>query len=148
MLANADHCRYHTGRTMKRIAACLSLILLAPVPVAAQTPAVKADKAATARIETVAVSGCLTESTPGTWKLVNASDPVPSTANAPSPKELASLPQGGKNEFQLIGVSIYNLPAHKDKVVVVKGLVVAAKPTSRLNMTSITVVAPTCKQVG
>ncbi len=46
--------------------------------------------------------------------LVNASDPVPSTANAPSPKELAELRYAGKNELQLIGVAIFNLPAHRN----------------------------------
>jgi hypothetical protein len=126
---------------MKPTASCLWLLLLAPALVAErQAPAAKAEK-----LETVAVGGCLKESVPGTWTLADASDPVPSTANAPSAKELASLPKSGKNAFQLIGVSIYDLPAHRDHAVVVKGLVIAAKPVSRLNMTSLTMVAATCK---
>jgi hypothetical protein len=90
------------------------------------------------------VAGCLKESPPGTWTLVNASDPVVSVANAPSAKELAELPKGGKNEFRLIGVAVFNLPAHRDHAVVVKGLQIKATPISRLNLTSVTMVAPTC----
>ncbi len=94
------------------------------------------------------MAGCLKESKPGVWMLVNASDPVASTANAPSPKELAALPKSGKNEFHLIGVSIYNLPAHRDHTVLVKGLPIKATPTSRLNITSVTMIAATCAAPG
>lgn len=97
-----------------------------------------------AKVEIVAVVGCLKESSADTWTLINASDPVVSVANAPSPKELAELPKGGKNEFRLIGVAVFNLPAHRDRAVVVKGLHVKATPMSRLNVTSVTTVAPTC----
>ena len=98
------------------------------------------------KIDPVAVVGCLKESSPGTWILADASDPVPSTANAPSAKELASLPKGGTKEFRLIGVSIFNLPAHRDHSVVVKGLPVQATPIGRLNVTSVTMVADSCPQ--
>jgi hypothetical protein len=94
--------------------------------------------------EIVAVSGCLKESTPDAWTLESATDPVASSANAPTPKELASLPRTGKNSFRLIGVSIFDLPAHKDHTVVIKGLQIKASPTNRLNITSVTMVAPTC----
>jgi hypothetical protein len=96
------------------------------------------------KVDIVAVTGCLKEPTPNTWTLVNATDPVPSIANAPPPKELGSLPRTGKNEFRLIGVAEFNLPAHKDQTVVVKGLHIKATPTSRLNVTSVTMVATTC----
>lgn len=96
------------------------------------------------KLETVVVAGCLIEATPNTWTLVNATDPVVSTANAPSAKEVASLPTGGKNEFRLIGVSVFNLPAHRNHAVVVKGLAVKATPISRLNVTSVTKMSATC----
>jgi hypothetical protein len=109
------------------------------------TPVVGQSKPAAEKIEPVAVVGCLKESKPGVWTLVNASDPVASTANAPSAKELAALPKKGKNEFQLIGVSIFNLPAHRDHSVVVKGLPIKAAPVNRLNVTSVTMAGEACR---
>jgi hypothetical protein len=104
----------------------------------AQTPA-KTDK-----VDVVAVTGCLKENPANTWTLVNATEPVTSNANAPSAKEIASAPRAGKNEFRLIGVAEFNLPAHRDHLVLVKGLHIKATPTSRLNVTSVTMVAPSC----
>jgi hypothetical protein len=86
----------------------------------------------------------LREAPEGTWKLVDASDPVPSTANAPTPKELAALDKPGRNEFQLVGVSIFNLPVFRNHWVVVKGLPISANPVSRLNVTSVTRKADNC----
>jgi hypothetical protein len=96
------------------------------------------------KIDIVSVTGCLKESAPNTWTLVSATDPVPSNANAPQPKDIPSAPPAGKNEFRLIGVSEFNVPAHKDHTVIVKGLLIKAAPTSRVNMTSITTIAPSC----
>jgi hypothetical protein len=92
----------------------------------------------------VSVTGCLREVTPNNWTVVNATDPVPSIANAPPSKEIPSTPPAGKNEFKLIGVSEFNLPSHKDHTVIVKGLLIKATPMSRLNITSVTMVAPSC----
>ncbi len=97
-----------------------------------------------AKAEIVAVTGCLREAPPGTWTLVNASDPVISVANAPTQKEKASLPTSGKNQFRLIGVSVFNLPEHRVHTVLVKGLEIKATPMTRLNVTSVTMVADTC----
>jgi hypothetical protein len=113
------------------------LALLATSGVAAQKPVEKVD--------VVAVVGCLRQAGPDTWTLVNATDPVVSTTNAPSPKELASMPRSGKQEFQLIGVTPFNLPAHRDQTVAVKGLHIKATPRGRINVTSVTPVAPTCE---
>jgi hypothetical protein len=96
------------------------------------------------KIDPVAVVGCLREAKPNEFMLVGASDPVPSTANAPSPKELAALPKGGKRSFQLIGVTVFNLAAHRGHTVAVKGLPIVAKPVDRLNITSVTMIASTC----
>jgi hypothetical protein len=41
-------------------------------------------------------------------------------------------------------VSEFNLPQHRDKSVIIKGLLIKATPVSRLNMTSVTMVAATC----
>jgi len=99
----------------------------------------------TDKVDIVAVTGCLRENPANTWMLVNATDPAPSNANAPSPKEVASAPKAGKNEFRLIGVAEFNLPAHRDHTVLVKGLYIKATPASRLNVTSVTMVAPSCE---
>jgi hypothetical protein len=101
-------------------------------------------QAAPGKIDIVSVTGCLKEPTPNNWVITSATDPAPSSANAPAAKDIPAPPPPGKNEFKLIGVSEFNLPAHKDRVVVVKGLFIKATPQSRLNITSVTDVAPAC----
>jgi hypothetical protein len=96
------------------------------------------------KVDIVSVTGCLKEATPDTWTLTAATDPVPSSANAPTAKELPAAPPAGKNAFRLIGVSEFNLPAHRDQTVVIKGLFIKATPMSRLNMTSVTMLSPSC----
>src|SRR6266849_10765316 len=102
----------------------------------AQTPPSKA--------EIVSVTGCLKEATPNNWTLVHATDPVPSNANAPASKDIPATPPAGRNEFRLIGVSEFNLSAHKGHTVIIKGLFIKATPTNRVNMTSVTMVTPSC----
>jgi hypothetical protein len=96
------------------------------------------------KVDIVSVTGCLKEATPDNWTLVNATDPIPSIANAPPANEVPRTPALGKNEFKLIGVSEFNLPAHRDHMVIVKGLYIKATPVSRLNITSVTMVAASC----
>ena len=96
------------------------------------------------KVDIVSVTGCLRETAPGTWMLTAATDPTPSTANAPPAKEIPPTVAVGKNEFRLIGVSEFNLPAHKGQTVIIKGLYIKAVPVSRLNMTSVTSVSPSC----
>ncbi len=98
-----------------------------------------------AKAEVVMVAGCLREQAAGEWRVVNATDPKPSNANAPAAADLPAMPVVGKQQFQLIGVSIFDLPSHKDHTVVLKGLLISAKPLSRLNVTSVTMLAPTCQ---
>ena len=101
-------------------------------------------QSAPAKVDIVSVAGCLREPSAGTWMLVNATDPVPSSANAPEKKEIPAMPPVGKNQFRLIGVSEFNLPAHKDHAVIVKGLHIKAQPVGRLNVTSVTTIAASC----
>jgi hypothetical protein len=100
------------------------------------------------KVEIVSATGCLKEAAPNNWTLVNATDPVPSTANAPPAKDIPAVPPAGRNSFKLIGVSEFNLPAHRDHMVVIKGLLIKAAPLNRLNMTSVTTVAPACVPPG
>ena len=99
---------------------------------------------ASQKIEIVSVTGCLKEATPNTWTLTRATDPRPSSANAPAAKEIQAMPPEGKNAFRLIGVSQFNLPAHRDHTVIIKGLFIKATPMSRVNMTSVTMVSSSC----
>ena len=105
---------------------------------------VAAGQAPPAKVEIVSVAGCLREQAAGEWRVINATDAVPSTANAPQPSERPTAPVTGKNQYRLIGVSIFDLPSHKDHTVVVKGLLIKASPMNRLNVTSVVTVAQAC----
>jgi hypothetical protein len=120
--------------------AVLTVLALAS-PGAVDQPQAPSDK-----VPTVAVVGCVAEQ--GTnWLLTAATDPVPSIANGPPSGEAVKGPTSGKNAFRLIGTSQFNLPAHKGHTVLVKGLYIKAEPVSRLNVTSVTMVAATCARV-
>jgi len=103
-----------------------------------------AQAAPTHKVDIVSVTGCLKEASPNNWTVTAATDPVPSRANAPAAKDVPAAPPSGKNVFKLIGVSEFNLPAHRDHTVIIKGLLIKAEPVSRLNMTSVVTVAPSC----
>ena len=115
----------------------LPMVLLAAVLLQASTPPTK-------KVDIVSVTGCLREPTANNWMLTAATDPVPSSANAPAPKDVPATPPAGHNQFRLIGVSEFNLAAHKGHTVIVKGLYIKATPVSRLNITSVTMVAASC----
>ena len=120
------------------------LVLLAIAAVAAANASASAQAPAPDKVPIVAVAGCITEQPAGTWRLTNASDPVPSIANAPPTGQPYKGPTSGKGQFQLIGISEFDLPAHKGHNVLVKGLFVKAAPMSRLNVTSVTMLSTTC----
>jgi len=96
------------------------------------------------KAEIVSVTGCLREATAGNWTLSSATDPVPSSANAPAARDIPTAPPAGKNTFRLIGVSEFNLGAHKGHTVVIKGLLIKADPVSRVNMTSVAMAVASC----
>ena len=95
------------------------------------------------KVPVVAVTGCLVEQ--GTnWMLTGATDPVPSIANGPPAGEAIKGPTSGKASYRLIGVSEFDLPAHKGHTVLIKGLFIKAAPVSRVNVTSVTMVSTAC----
>jgi hypothetical protein len=96
------------------------------------------------KVDIVKVVGCLREQGAGNWMLVAATEPEVSNANAPAKSELPAAAPAGKNEFKLIGVGEFDLPAHKDRTVLVKALFIKAAPVGRLNLTSVTDVLPSC----
>ena len=101
-------------------------------------------QAASNKVDIVSVAGCLREPSADTWMLVNATDPAPSNANAPDKKDIPARAPTGRNQFRLIGVSEFNLPAYKDHAVIVKGLHIKAQPVDRLNITSVTTISASC----
>lgn len=105
------------------------------VAASAQVPANK--------VPVMAVAGCLTEQG-SDWVLTSASDPEPSIANGPPADQPYTGPKGGKNTVRLIGISEFDLPKHKGHTVLVKGLYIKAEPMSRLNVTSVTMIAESC----
>jgi hypothetical protein len=96
------------------------------------------------KVPIVAVVGCLVEQGDNNWMLTGATDPVPSIANGPPAGQPYKGPTSGKGSFKLIGVSEYDLPSHRGHTVLVKALYIKAQPVSRLNITSVTMVSPTC----
>jgi len=106
--------------------------------------AVGAQAPATNKVEIVSVTGCLREQGAGNWVLVAATDPVPSAANQAPAAELPPTPPAGKNTFRLLGVGEFNLPQHRDRTMVIRGLLIKAAPTSRINMTSSAEAVATC----
>jgi hypothetical protein len=113
---------------------------------ALQPPAKKA-------VEIVSVTGCLREQGANTWMLVAATDPVPSVANQAQGDDIPKTAPAGKNTFRLIGVSEFNLPQHRDRTMVIRGLLIedssapsapSAAQVSRINVTSAVEAVASC----
>ena len=97
------------------------------------------------RVDVVRVTGCLRRAAADTWTLNAATDPVVITrATAAAPSPAAAAATTGNNEFKLIGIEEFDLASRKDRLVAVKGLLIKATPTNRLNITSVTTVADSC----
>ena len=94
------------------------------------------------KVEIVSVTGCLREQG-GTWLLVAATDPVPSLANQAQGDDIPKAPPAGKHTFRLIGVSEFNLPQHRDRTMVIRGLFIKDK-VSRINVTSAVEAVASC----
>ena len=108
-----------------------AMLVLSLAMAAAQTPAPAANK-----VEIVSVTGCLREQGAGNWMLVAATDPVPSVANQAPAAELPKTAPAGKNSFRLLGVGEFSLGQHRDRTMVIRGLLIKATPVSRINLTS------------
>lgn len=109
---------------------------------------VRAQDARPRTVDIVSVTGCLREQGANNWMVVAATDPVPSSANAPLKKEIPTTAVTGKNQFKLIGIGEFNLPGYRNQTVVVKGLHIRATPVDRLNMTSVTTALTSCSDTA
>ena len=95
------------------------------------------------KVDIVSVTGCLREQGANNWMLVAATDPVPSVANQAQGDEIPKTAPAGKNTFRLIGISEFNLPQHRDRTMVIRGLFIKDK-VSRINVTSAVEAVPSC----
>lgn len=122
---------------MMRPLSCLVLLMAGTIGTAA------AQEPASSRVPVVAVAGCVAQD--GTaYALRSATDPTPSIANGLPAGEVYKGPTVGPNTFQLIGTSEFDMPAHVGHTVLIKGLLIKASPTSRLNVTSVSRLATSC----
>lgn len=103
-------------------------------------PAHAVAQAPPARAEMVSVTGCLAQGPNDTWLLTGATDPAVIKKGENPTTEAKS----GKNRYKLIGVLELNVPAHKGHTVTVRGLLIAAQPERRINLTSIQMVSDSC----
>jgi hypothetical protein len=128
------------------IVASLALTGFSPAEAGRHVQSAQAQNDRPKKVDIVSVTGCLREQGANNWTMVAATDPVPSSANAPLKSELPTTAVTGKNQFKLIGVGEFNLPNYRNQTVVVKGLYIKATPVDRLNMTSITTVVTFCAE--
>ena len=124
MMSRREHVGYHTARMI----ALLIAVLLVQAP--------------TKKVEIVSVTGCLREQG-NNWMLVAATDPVASVANQAQGDDIPKTAPAGKNTFRLIGVSEFNLPQHRDRTMVIRGLFIKDK-VSRINVTSAVEAVASC----
>jgi hypothetical protein len=92
------------------------------------------------------VVGCLQHSRNGTWKVTRASDPVKSDTQSTTSVALraAQTKPLGNREYELLGVSVFNPQGYQRTKVAVKGLLLHSSSASRLDVTSLQMVEPTC----
>lgn len=97
------------------------------------------------KVPIVVVVGCVGQESNETWMLTSATDAIEAGSKLPAPPTEADAANlSGQNKYRLIGISEFNLPTHKGHKERVEGLFIAAKPLSRLNVTSVKHVADTC----
>jgi mono/diheme cytochrome c family protein len=97
-------------------------------------------------LDVVEVVGCLKQSHSSTWMLTRAGDPIVSASRSTSSVELkaaAGKPLGNQ-QYQLLGVSVFNPSTSKTEKVAVKGVLLKDSGTTRLNVTSLQTVGAGC----
>jgi hypothetical protein len=102
-----------------------------------------ADKSA---LQIARVVGCLGQDRSNKWRLTKAGAAVVTSSPATSMAELkaaAAMPLGLK-DFELLGVDVFNPPRYSGHKVAVKGVLIQAAGSPRMNVTSLQTVAATC----
>jgi hypothetical protein len=97
-------------------------------------------------LDLVEVVGCLAEAPDQTWILANATDAAVSKSLSTTKKalsEAATRPLGNQR-YHLLGVRAFDPAPHKGHKVAAKGVLIKDDKESRLNVTSLQMVAVTC----
>jgi mono/diheme cytochrome c family protein len=97
-----------------------------------------------ANFSLVDVVGCLTQRADGRWVLTNATTPVAADGEGPSAGAPAAVPPPGAESFRLLGVTRFDPGGHRGQTMRAKGLIDKTSGDSRLDLTSLQTVAPSC----
>ena len=93
----------------------------------------------------VEVVGCLSQ-TGANWILTNATDPTPSTTSFTTPEALKAAAEKpfGTQQYRLLGTSPFGPDRHKGHKMAAKGLLIKSGTDTRINLTSLQMLAETC----
>jgi hypothetical protein len=94
------------------------------------------------------VIGCLERSPAGDWLLTNATAATHSETQATTSVALKTA-QGipvGSQRYQLLGIGVFDPSAHQHEKVAVKGIIIEDSKDARINLTSLQMLATTCRQ--
>ncbi len=97
-------------------------------------------------LDLVEVVGCLAEAPGQTWILDNATDATVSktlSTTKEALKDAATRPLGNQR-YHLLGVRVFDPAPHKGHKMAAKGVLIKDDKESRLNVTSLQMVAVTC----
>jgi mono/diheme cytochrome c family protein len=96
-----------------------------------------------ANFSLVDVVGCLTQRADNRWVLTNATTPVAADGEGPTTGSPV-VGQPGSGTFRLLGVARFEPQAHRGQLMRAKGLIDKSSADSRLDLTSLQTIAPTC----
>ena len=97
-------------------------------------------------VATVFTVGCLTQDG-DEWYLTSSTEPIETEISPLTDAEKAAadaIEELGSRRYRLIGLSAFDLEPHQGHTVQVKGLLLEDTDESRINMTSIRHMAPSC----
>jgi hypothetical protein len=99
--------------------------------------------------EMIKVVGCLVQGRSAKWMLTHGSDPVATQAQSTSSTEIAvaaGQSLGGRG-YELLGAEVFNPSGDVGKKVAVKGVLLQNAQGSRLNVTSLQIIAASCREL-
>jgi mono/diheme cytochrome c family protein len=88
--------------------------------------------------------GCLTQGPKNTWSLTKASEPTVTKEGATKEDAPIFTAKPGAQTFLLVSAAAFQPDSHKGETVAARGLLYREPGESRLNLTSLQTVAPTC----